>query len=131
MTDDETARLEKWKADIEAKTRALMGPPISEEEDKEMWQRLHGGNAFSKKYSESNGCEMAILRSDGAIEIIHSSTAGEGRAHGTQLFPRDHKKFKEYWQRHDFDNQKTATHVIMKRFDEKTKEWTELGQEWI
>jgi hypothetical protein len=88
-------------------------------------------SAISKKYPGSNGCEMAILGANGAIEIIDSSTAGGTRSHGIQVYSPDHKKFDFYWKRHDFDNQKSATHVIMKRFDEESQKWIELGQEWI
>jgi hypothetical protein len=129
MTDEEM-RLNKWKAELEAKTRELGGRVISEEEDKEK-RRLRGDNAFSERYPGSNGCEMAILAKNGTIEIIDSSTASGRRTHGSQVYLPEHEGFDFYWKRHDFDNQQSATHVIMKRFDEESQEWIELGQEWI
>jgi hypothetical protein len=130
MTDEET-RLNKWKAELEAKTRKLAGRVISDQENEEMRKKLYGDSAFSKRYPGSNGCEMAILAASGAIQIIDSSTSGGTKSHGTQVYSPDDKDFDYYWKRHDFDNQKSATHVIMKRFDEETQEWIELGQEWI
>ncbi len=129
MTDEE-ARLNKWKTEIEAKTQKLFGRVVSDKEDEEK-RKLNGDDAFAKKYPGSNGCEMAILAKDGAIEIIDSSTSGGTRTHGSQVYLPESKGFDYYWKRHDFDNQKSATHVIMKRFDEETQEWIELGQEWI
>jgi hypothetical protein len=130
MTDEET-RINQRKAELEAKSRAFGGAPITPEELEAIRQNLYGDSSFSKKYPGSNGCEMALLTSSGAIEITDSSTANGTRSHGTQLYPPDHKHFNFYWKRHDFDNQKSATHVIMKRFDEESQEWIELGQDWI
>lgn len=121
MTDEER-RLNKWKAELEAKTRELGGRVISSEEDEEK-RRLRGDDAFSKRYPGSNGCEMAILTKNGEIEITDSSTAGGTTTHGTQVYLPEDKGFEYYWKRHDFDNQKSATHVIMKRFDEESQEW--------
>jgi hypothetical protein len=129
MTEEE---IETWKAEMIAATRKFGGPPLTEKQIEDLRRRLYGdSDAVTKKYPGTNGCEMALLTEKGEIEIMFSSTADGTSSHGSRTYAPDHKDFQYFWKRHDFDNQKTKTHVIMKRFDEESKEWIDLGQDWI
>lgn len=51
---DENMDLEKWKADVEAKSRRAVGPPLSKEEQ-ELREKTRVVSPLTKKYADSNG----------------------------------------------------------------------------
>ncbi len=130
MNDDELDD-EQWKAQLEAKARAFGGPTLTAEEMEALQKRITGEDSIEKKYPGSNGCEMAILTPAGDVEITQSSRADGAISHGTRLYRPGDKQFQYFWNRHHFDNPKTRTHVIMLKFDDQSKEWTDVGEDWI
>jgi len=131
MTDKkDEAYDEKWWAEAGARARELGGGFISNEQMEEQRRALQD-DPVVKKYPDSDGCEMAQLTPDGDIEITESSRIEGMNSIGTNVYASDDKDFDYYWKRHHFDDPKGRIHAIMKRFDEKSSQWIELGDEWI
>ncbi|HEY9732458.1 MAG TPA: hypothetical protein V6C89_11140 [Drouetiella sp.] len=129
MNEEEKA---KWRAEAEAGARAFGGRFVTDEELQAMYVRLWNGSPPVHKYPESNATEMAMYTDDGGIAITHVQRDSDGSyGHGTQVYMPGDKNFEYYWKRHDSDNRKTKTHVIIQRFDETIKNWIDLGSEWI
>ncbi len=121
---------EKWWAEARARTREIGGEFISDEQMDEQRRALQD-DPIVKKYPTSDGCEMAQLTPNGGIEITESSRTDGMNSVGTNLYASTDKDFDYYWKRHKFDNPKGRIHAIMKKFDENSKLWIELGEEWI
>ncbi len=128
--EDESLTDEEWLADQRAKALKFGGGYLPKDQMDEL-ERRHYENSSAKKWPDANGCEMGQLTPEGGIEIIQSSTTDGMNSHGSTVYPADDEEFEYYFKRHHFDDPKGKIHVIMKKFDEQSNRWIELGEDWI
>ncbi len=127
--DDEN---DAWLKETREKAAKFLGERQFSQEELDSIKRKHAENStVLKKYPDSNGSEFALLNDKQEIVIEHNSNVDNQHSHGIRRYAPDDKEYAHMWKRHQFDNPQGTMHVIMKKLNEKSKEWFELGDEWI
>ncbi|CAN5567417.1 hypothetical protein BH10CYA1_BH10CYA1_60100 [soil metagenome] len=122
------AVLEQKRREYLERSKGFGGrPPTKEELEEENKRRFAEG----AKFPDSDGSEIAHLMDNGNLDILFTSNSPEMKAHGNRVYKPGDADYDHYWKRHGFDQPKSKRHAIIKKWDDKTDDWIDLGDNWF
>ncbi len=95
------------------------------EQDKNCWSPR-------KEFPDSNGCERAFLKPNGDIVVEFGESSEGSHSVGSRTYSTDHDLYQSIMQRHHLaDREQGKMHFIAQKYDDETKQWSDLGDGWF